>query len=88
MGLSLVSDVTASCAWLETLNGGGGGILVGGVRILLEETGLVSDSDMLPTFGRLISCTEGWGGGGDGTLCGGESFSSVVLTSEVGGAFS
>lgn len=76
-----MSDVPASCAWLETLNGGGGGILVGGVRILLEETGLVSDSDMLPTFGRLIFCTEGWGGGG-------ESFSSVVLTSEVGGAFS
>lgn len=87
-GISIVSDVPASCAWAEILMGGGGGILVGGAKILLEETRLVSDSDILTTFERFISCPEGWRGGGGGSLCGGESFSSVMLTSEVGGVFS
>lgn len=44
-GLSLTTGVSATCGWLEKSTGGGGGILVGGVKILLDETALVSVSD-------------------------------------------
>lgn len=44
-GLSLTTGVSATCGWLEGSTGGGGGILVGGMRILLDETALVSASD-------------------------------------------
>lgn len=44
-GLSPTTGVSATCGSLEKSTGGGGGILVGGARILLDETALVSDSD-------------------------------------------
>lgn len=42
------------------------------MRILLDETGLISNSDPTFTCGRSISCTDNWGceGGVGGIFCG------------------
>ena len=65
---------------------GGGGILLGGVRMQFDETGLVSDSDGMFSCGGSISCSDNWGfdgrGGGGGMPCGGLKLLTSVPSTE------
>lgn len=56
------------------------------MRILLDEPGLVSDSDGMLSCGRSVSCSDDFGcdcrGGGGGILSGGVCLLAGVTSSE------